>query len=284
MLSNLVVPVPWALALLGTSLFAIAYPFVLGGVATRRLRLGWRYFWYGALIFAVFQLVTRVPAIQIIAPLIAPQLKASPTWRYGWLTVLVLTAALFEEVGRYVGYRVLMRREEKTWGKAVIYGIGHGGIESIVLVGLANLNVLVQIVAISAVGMDHLAPAIRTRVAPQFAAFAAQPAWLPLLGGWERLWTIPIHIALSVMVVQVFRRGRIRWLFLAILGHIVVDGSALALATALPSGVGTSLLVEGVVAVLGLLAIWITLALRDNPATASPPPGGSAESRATLPA
>ncbi len=31
--------------------------------------------------------------------------------------------------------------------------------------------------------------------------------WTPLLGVWERLWTLPVHVARSVMVLQVFRRG-----------------------------------------------------------------------------
>jgi uncharacterized membrane protein YhfC len=270
MFSTLVVPLPWTLALLATAIFAIAYPFVLGGIAKHRLRLGWRYFWYGALVFAVFQLFTRVPAVQIIQAALAPQLRASHALLYGWLAILVLTAALFEEIGRYIGYRVLMGREEKTWGKAVLYGIGHGGIESIALVGLANVNVLAQIVAISAMGLSSLSPALRAQVAPQFAAISAQPAWFPLLGGWERLWTLPIHVGLAVLVLQVFRRGQIRWLFLAVLGHMVVDGSVVGLGALLPSGVASSLLIESVVALLGLVAIWITFALRDKPASAVP--------------
>lgn len=276
MLNHFVVPLPWAAALLATTLFAIAYPLVLAAVARRRLRLGWRYFWYGALIFTLFQLVTRVPVVTVLGQVLAPQLKASLPLRYGWLVALVLSAALFEEIGRYVGYRWLMRREEKTWGKAVLYGLGHGGIESIVLVGLGNLNLLVQLVAFSSVGLTNLPPAVRAQVAPQLAAIATQPGWLPLLGGWERLWTIPIHVALSVLVLQVFRRGRIGWLFLAILGHIVVDGVAVGLAQALPSGVGTSVLTEAVIGVLGLVAIWIIFALRDRPATAPVAPAGLA--------
>jgi hypothetical protein len=33
---------------------------------------------------------------------------------------VALTAGLFEEVGRYLGYGIFMRNEEKTWNKAVM--------------------------------------------------------------------------------------------------------------------------------------------------------------------
>src|SRR5689334_5926286 len=45
------------------------------------------------------------------------------------LTGVAVTAGLFEEVGRYVGYRFFMRREPKTWSKAVMFGLGHEGLD-----------------------------------------------------------------------------------------------------------------------------------------------------------
>jgi uncharacterized membrane protein YhfC len=33
---------------------------------------------------------------------------------WSWLVVLALSAGVFEEVGRYVGYRLFMRGEGKT--------------------------------------------------------------------------------------------------------------------------------------------------------------------------
>lgn len=92
----------------------IALPLVLGLIARRRLNVGWRYFWFGALIFLLFQLVTRVPIVQIIQTVIAPQLQASRPLLFVWLGFLALTAGLAEEIGRYVGYRWFMGREEKT--------------------------------------------------------------------------------------------------------------------------------------------------------------------------
>jgi uncharacterized membrane protein YhfC len=125
----------WIISTLVASLFAILYPLILAIIAHRRLKVSWKYFAFGMLIFLIFQVVSRVPIVTVLGQVLAPQLKASTAFLYTWLAILALTAGIFEEVGRYIGYRWFMRREEKTWNKAVMYGLGHGGLESILLVG-----------------------------------------------------------------------------------------------------------------------------------------------------
>src|SRR5215470_12197080 len=133
----------WIAFDVATIVGVIALPLVLGLIARRRLNVEWRYFWFGALIFLLFQLVTRVPIVQIIQTVITPQLQASRPLLFAWLGFLALTAGLAEEIGRYVGYRWFMGREAKTWPKGVMYGLGHGGLESMVLVaGLAALGLV----------------------------------------------------------------------------------------------------------------------------------------------
>src|SRR5258707_136302 len=102
----------WLVSLSITTAFVLLYPLVLALIARMRLKVTWRYFWYGALIFLVFQVITRVPLVSWLQSVLAPQLKASLPLQLGWITALALTAGLFEEVGRYVGYRWLMRNEE----------------------------------------------------------------------------------------------------------------------------------------------------------------------------
>ena len=258
------VHVGWLIALAITGIFAILYPFVLAFIARMRLNVPWRYFWYGTLVFLVFQLITRVPAVLALGAVLAPQLKASVTFRFIWYIMLALTAGLFEEVGRYVGYRIFMRREEKTWSKAIMYGIGHGGIESIVIVGVVSLISLVNIIVASNTNVNALTPSQHATVVQQFATFNAQPVWFPLLGAWERLWTIPIHVALSVIVLQVFRRNNIAWLWLAIIAHAIVDFTAIEIVELLGASTITSLITEGVVAVFGIIAILTIWRLRDT--------------------
>lgn len=258
----------WFLASGVTIVFVIIYPVALAIIAHQRLRVGWRYFWYGALIFLLFQLVTRVPIVTVLGIVLAPALRASAVARWAWLVALALTAGLAEEIGRYVGYRWLMGREEKTWNKAVMYGVGHGGLESIVLVGGGALLSLVSVVVtLAAVNPATLPAGQRQTLVTQFAALATQPGWEPLLGAWERLWTLPVHIALSVVVLQVFRRRQRRWLWIAVAAHAAFDFIAIALVQTLTSSLTAltaTLITEGFIAVAGLIAVWVIFALRDE--------------------
>src|SRR5690349_12396921 len=101
----------WFVGLCISTAFVILYPLVLALIARIRLQVSWRYFWYGALIFFVLQMLIRVPLVIWLQGLIAPQLAKSVPLQIAWVVALAITAGLFEEIGRYIGYRWLMRRE-----------------------------------------------------------------------------------------------------------------------------------------------------------------------------
>jgi len=245
--------------------FMILYPIIVAIIMRRRLGVAWRYFGYGALIFFLFQIISRVPIVAIVGQVLAPQLKSSQGLLWIWLIVLAATAALFEEIGRYIGYRWLMKREEKTWNKAVMYGLGHGGLESMVVISGRALVSLVNILVLSTGKLAALPTAQHAQALQLLATVNAQPVWYPLLALWERLWTVPMHIALSVIVLQVFRRGQMRWLWLAMLAHFLIDFTAVAIPQVLGARYDATLIVEGVVGIFGLLALWIIWSLRDRP-------------------
>ncbi len=127
----------------------ILFPLVLAIIMRRRLHLSWRYIGYGALVFVVAQMFLRIPLVTVAQMFLAPALSNSANLQILFALALAFTAALFETGGRYLGYRVFMRNEEKTWAKGVLYGIGHGGIESMVLVGLAAIGQLVAMTSIT---------------------------------------------------------------------------------------------------------------------------------------
>ncbi|QBD82359.1 YhfC family intramembrane metalloprotease [Ktedonosporobacter rubrisoli] len=257
----------WLIGTIVTAVFVICYPIVLAIIARKRLHVSWRYFWYGALIFFLFQLITRIPLVIWLQTLFASQLKASLAFRIAWIVALALTAGLAEEIGRYIGYRWLMKREEKTWSKAIMYGIGHGGLESILFVGgqvILGLVGTITLASLLASNPASLPAGTREVAMHQLAAINAQPVWLAFLGGWERLWTLPFHIAMSVVVLQVFRRNNIAWLWLAILLHACLDFLTAGLPLWLGARPETSLVVEGVVTVSGLFALWLIWRLRDK--------------------
>lgn len=253
----------WLTGIIITSVFAIVYPLTLAVIAHQRLKVGWKYFGFGMLIFLIFQLVSRVPIVTILGSVLAPQLKASPAFLYVWIVILAITAGLFEEVGRYVGYRWFMRREEKTWSKAVMYGIGHGGLESMVLVGGGTLLTVLNVIVLSVTNLNSLPASQHALIVQQLATINAEPWWLSLAGAWERFWAVINHIALSVIVLQVFRRNNIAWLWLAVLAHAVVDFTTLIIPQLMGTNTSSTLFTEGLIAIFGILGVIVIWRLRE---------------------
>lgn len=157
-----------------------------------------------------------------------------------------------------------MGREPKTWSKAVMFGLGHESLESIVLVGGQIILTLLSIAILSAIDLNSLPATQRQAVIQQITAINAQPIWLLLLqAAWGRFWSFPLQVALSVMVLQVFRRRQMYWLFLAILLHALIDFLSSALPHAFGQSIPIELLVSGILCVFGLLGIWIIWRLRE---------------------
>jgi uncharacterized membrane protein YhfC len=262
--STLHIPPALAITTVITAIFVIGYPLVAGVIARKKLAVGWKYFWFGALVFLVFQLLTRIPIVTVLqATVLMHLLLTSTEFTWIWLVILAITAGLFEEVGRYVGYRLFLRREPKTWSKAVMFGLGHGGLESMVVVGGQIVLNAINTLMLLTINVNTLPVAQRQNIIHLFADINTEPFWLPLLSAWERLWTLPLHVALAVIVLQVFRRQQMVWLFLAIPFHALVDFVAGAIPQALGHSLMITLPVEGVVCVFGLISVWIIWRLRE---------------------
>lgn len=264
-------------ALVVAAIFALLYPIVLVFVAQRRLQVGWRFFAYGSLIFILFQLVTRIPLVLVAQTFVGPWIQLSTALAMGWLAILALTAGLFEEVGRYVGYRWLMKRDTKTWNKAIMYGMGHGGIEAILLIGVGNLITVAGLASIPGT-VGTLSPEQQDLLAQQLAPIYALPDWIPLLGGWERLWAVIFHVALSVMVFQVFRHNNIRWLWLAIAIHALANFVVVGVGSFFQlTGLSSYLIPQALMFFLVLASLWFIWRCREPQAPDDSFSGSSSE-------
>jgi uncharacterized membrane protein YhfC len=92
---------PAALWLGLAGLASILGPLIAMAWWRHRTGAPYRAFVYGAAVFFVFQVVLRLPW-QV--PL-AHWARAHPEWQVEFLLFSALTAGLFEEAGRYAGYR-----------------------------------------------------------------------------------------------------------------------------------------------------------------------------------
>ncbi len=172
-----------------------------------------------------------------------------------------LMAGLFEETGRFVVFRTVLRKRLDNDWNALMYGAGHGGMEAILLLGLSYASNLIMSVMINAGLADKLMTGLTGAMADQVQAvlhtLTTTPAWTYLLAMAERVVAIATHICLSVLVWFAAKKSGKRWLYpLAILLHAALDGVTVILAAHV-----STCAVEGCLIVAALLMVVITRAV-----------------------
>ena len=181
-------------------------------------RFNWGLFGVGAVTFVASQ-IGHFP----FNWLVINELQLIDVSNEGWgLVRLALfggfSAGLFEETARYLTYR-FWAKDARSWRDGISMGLGHGGIESILLGVLLAVNTYVLFAIQDGrfqllVGPDEM-PLIEQQIA---AMVNASPPIL-LLGAVERFLTIIFHLSLSLMVLRVFTDGSLKWLAAAIGWH-----------------------------------------------------------------
>ena len=175
----------------------------------------------GALIFFVFQMATRLPLLNYLAGL---------EWFQGIATNLVfitvflaLSAGIFEEVGRFVGFRYFLGNilERKN---GIAYGIGHGGIEAVLLVGFTYINNIAFSMMINSGTFDKIIAELGPVTAEIIRdVLVKTPSVMFLVGGIERFFSIIIQIALSLIVMYAVRFKKTSFLLYTILIHTFIN-------------------------------------------------------------
>jgi len=217
-----------AAAHLLNGLLMIALPLVLGVVLTRRWRLGWGLFGAGAATFVASQLL-HIPFNYLV---LNPFVTERGMFAAGGLAFLAaallygLSAGVFEEVARFV----VMRRwatDARNLPNALMFGVGHGGSEAIIIGGFA-LYGFFQAVALRGADLaETLPPEQVDVVAAQMALYWNMPWYMALLGAVERAGAICFHLSASVMVLQSVRRGGWGWLAGAVAWHTLFNAATL---------------------------------------------------------
>lgn len=260
-------PANLAVQFISVSIMVIV-PFIAGAIAHRRLGVGWRIFWMGAIAFVVSQMLLRIPLIGALQLVLSPQIAGSPMLSFAAGIMLAFTAALFETGGRYAGYQLLLRRDPKSWNTGVMFGLGHGGIESAVLIAGVALMQLMTLLTLTSAGLAAMPPAQANALTTLAETVSAGPAWMGLAGAWERIIGMAFHVGMSVLVLQTFVRGEWRWLGYALSAHFLMDFITPTLIPALlPPGTARGIVTQLVLLLGGAFGVWVTLALRPRNAS-----------------
>jgi uncharacterized membrane protein YhfC len=210
------------------ALLMIAIPVGLGVYLTRKFRLDWRLWWIGGVVFILSQVGHLPFNLLLLNPFLQGPITFGLSPRLAVLLnalALGLSAGLFEELSRYAAYR-WWAKDARSWSRGLLLGAGHGGMEAIIL-GVLALYTYIRLVAVRNADLSLLVPMEQLDLArQQVQAYWSLPWYFSLFGALERAFTIPFHIAASLLVLQAFTRRQLRWLWLAVAWHALVDGLA----------------------------------------------------------
>lgn len=171
----------------------------------------WTAWLLGAAGFFAFQIIIRMPILSVLSLL--PGFMTFATEHFVlYSLILAFTAALFEVAGRYVVAKIMSKK--LTVERSFAAGLGHGSIEAMLIVGLTYINNLIYISMINAGTYDLMVEQSAALGVDTAQLVAIKDSFLNtssvtfLLGGYERILTVILHIALSMLVCYYVSRKK----------------------------------------------------------------------------
>lgn len=181
----------------------------------------------GAATFFVFALVLESIVHNIVFTLF-PSLADNAI---AYMIYGALMAGLFEETGRYLTMRFMLKKFNNR-ETSISFGIGHGGFEALFILaysGIQNIayaalinNGKLQMLIDEAAKAGADTSAIES-LPEQFASFNTAAIGLAI---FERCGAMLFHVAMSILVFYAVKKARPAFYLLAILLHALLDSPA----------------------------------------------------------
>jgi uncharacterized membrane protein YhfC len=140
----------------------------------------------------------------------------------------ILMAGVFEECGRHVILKHIMKKN-RSRENAVLYGIGHGGIEILAVVFPLMITYLAIAVLFASGNTENALSTLKiteetaAAALPSVQAAASFDYAMMAMNVMERLFAMLLHIGLTVIVFYGAVSAKKRFLPLAILLHMAMD-------------------------------------------------------------
>ncbi len=150
-----------------------------------------------------------------------------------WAIVLGLFPGVFEETGRYVAFTTLLRKRRNR-ETSISYGIGHGGIEVVLVLGINYIVYIVYGLMINNGTFQSIIDQVAAQAPFQLDAMRALADQLAVFssadigaGMFERVFAFLFHVGASILVFYAAKDKGKLWLYpLAILLHTALDSLA----------------------------------------------------------
>jgi len=216
-------------------LVSVGLPIALCIIVCRKTKARISSFFIGAATFVLFAMILEQILHTVVFKVSGTALTGN-IWLYGLYGGLA--AGVFEETGRYLAMKLCMRKNLNKQN-AIMYGVGHGGIEAILLAGMACVNNLVIAVMINGgqapmlLTISGVNDATYQQALAQLMAVGTTPSWQFYMVGLERISAIIFHISASYLVYLAVSRKKPVYYLLAVLAHFLLDALTVIVARVL---------------------------------------------------
>lgn len=186
----------------------------------------------GAAGFFVTQMLIRIPVLTVLQTKSwFTEFSLNSPFLYAF--VLAFTAGLFELAGRFAVAKS-MQKGGLNFRRSLAAGLGHGGIEAMLLIGMTYVNNLLYIAMINSGTFDTVlaqaAPmgeaAVQQLAGIRDSLISTSPA-LFLLSGFERILAMIGHAGMSMVVCWGVAEGKpLRGCLISLVIHTLIDLTA----------------------------------------------------------
>ncbi len=237
----------------------ILLPIALAIALRRKYIVAWILFCAGMLMFVGSQ-VYHLPLNNWLSDMgvIGPIMKDDANF-VRTAVILGFSAAICETLARVVGYWFLFHyHKADNHADGVMVGLGHGGIESMLIGGVLTAASITSLVALANTDLStlNLSAEQLSVVTMQLQRLDANP-FLPLASLLERMIAMTLHVTVSVLVWTAFKRRQWLLILVGILYHALFDFTAVFASQYITN----AWLFEGLLALLllpGLFFLWRT--------------------------
>lgn len=208
-------------------LITIGLPILAGVWLNRRKGLSWRVIIYGVMAYLIVQILVTL-LLNGFSTLIQNQVitLSDQSLENVQIFLSVFLGILLGILVRWAGMKFL-KEGLTTLESAIGIGLGYGGIESIMLVGLPLLTTFITM--LSNITIDPETTTLDPAIVTQIEELWQVSFLVPLAGSLERIASFVMHITVTVLILQVFRRNKPLWLGAAFGVELLVTGLVVGL-------------------------------------------------------
>ena len=218
----------------------------------------------GAAGFFVTQILIRVPILTVLQSS-SGFMAFAQSHLFLYSFGLAFTAGLFELAGRFAVAKLMQKN--LNYKRSLAAGLGHGGIEAMVLIGMTYVNNLIYIVLINTGAFDTILAQTAAMgvdvsqlelIRTQLVGMA--PAMF-LLAGFERILAMTAHVAMSMLVCYgVAHKKALPCALVCLLIHTFIDLTA-GLNMVLPQTTAYYV-IYSILVIVAAASLWILKELR----------------------